>query len=48
MNILDKIVANKRIEVQRHKEAYTVDMLLGSEQMMRSTVSLSRAFSESS
>ena len=29
MNILDKIVANKRIEVQRHKEAYTVDMLLG-------------------
>lgn len=25
MNILDKIVANKRIEVQRHKEAYTVD-----------------------
>lgn len=48
MNILDKIVANKRIEVQRHKEAYTVDMLLGSEQMMRSTVSLSRALSESS
>ena len=48
MNILDKIVADKRIEVQRHKEAYTVDMLLGSEQMMRSTVSLSRALSESS
>ena len=33
MNILDKIVANERIEVQRHKEAYTVDMLLGSERI---------------
>ena len=47
MNILDKIVAEKQLEVQRHKEAYTVDMLLESEQMDRAVVSMSRSLAES-
>lgn len=47
MNILDKIVADKRLEIQRHKEAYTVDMLLESERMAREPVSMSRALATS-
>ena len=47
MNILDKIIANKRVEVARHREAVSPGELMRSEHMARKVISMSRALQES-
>lgn len=47
MDILEKIIAAKRSEVARQKEAVSTEMLLDAEQMLRRPVSMSQALTAS-
>ena len=47
MNILDTIIANKKKEIERHREAFSIERLLETEQINRQPVSMSRALLQS-
>lgn len=47
MNILDQIIANKRKEVERHREAIGINLLLETDRIRRPTISMKKALEQS-
>ena len=47
MNILEHIIANKKKEIERHQEAFSIERLLETEQINRHTISMRKTLQES-